>query len=104
MHASILTFSGDPDDLAARVERLFEQIPAANVQLMLVVRRPDGVTIIDTCPSHDAYLRFRASGWLETALQSVGLPAPEIVDHPVHLAILDGSVIAGRDVGLGAPA
>jgi hypothetical protein len=104
MHASILTFTGDPDDLVGRIERLFEQVPAANVQLMLVVRRPDGVTLVDTCPSEEAYLRFRATGWLETALRDVGLPAPEIVDHPVHLAIVDGGFVAGRAVGLGSPA
>ena len=104
MHASILTFAGDPDDLVVRIDRLFEQIPAANVHLMLVLRRPDGVTLVDTCPSHEAYLRFRTSGWLETALRDVGLPEPQITDHPVHLAIVDGSAVAGRTVGLGAPA
>jgi hypothetical protein len=102
MHASIWTFTGDPDDLAGRIERLLEQVPAANVPLMLVVRRPDGVTLVDTCPSHDAYRRFRASGWLEAALRDAGLPMPAIADHPVHLAIIDGSVISGRDIGLAA--
>jgi hypothetical protein len=92
MHASILTFTGDPDDLVARIERLFEQGAAADVKLLLVLRRPDGVTLLDTCPSHEAYLRFRASGWLEGALREVGLPEPQITDHPVQLSIVDGSV------------
>jgi hypothetical protein len=104
MHASILDFAGDPDDLVARIDRLFEQVPAANVQLMLVLRRTDGVTLVDTCPSRDAYVRFRASGWLETALREVGLPEPQITDHPVHLAIVDGSAVAGRPAALRAPA
>ncbi len=92
MHASILTFTGDPDDLVANIERLFEQGAAANVKLLLVLRRPDGVTLVDTCPSHEAYLRFRASGWLEDALRDAGLPEPQIADHPVHLAIVDDEV------------
>jgi hypothetical protein len=103
MHASIWTFTGDPDDLVVRIENLVAEA-AANVRLMVVVRRPDGVTLVDTCPSRDAYERFRASGWLETALHAAGLPMPEIADHPVQLVVVDGSVISGRDVGVAAPA
>ena len=104
MHASILTFSGDPDDLTARFDSLLAQVPLDNVRLMLVVRRPDGITLVDTCPSRDAYERFRASGWLDSAMAAAGLPAPDVTDHPVHVAIVDGAVIAGRDIGLAASA
>jgi hypothetical protein len=102
MHASILTFAGDPEDLVARIDALLAQVPADNVSLMLILRRPDGVTLVDTCPSREAYERFRASGWLDAALAGVGLPAPSVSDHPVHVAIVGGSVIAGRDVVLTA--
>lgn len=104
MHASILNFAGDPDDLAARMDALFAQVPADNVRLLLVVRRDDGLTLIDTCPSREAYERFRASGWLDEVIASVGLPVPTTSDHPVHLAVVDGAVISGRDVPLAATA
>jgi hypothetical protein len=104
VHASIMTFAGDPDDLCPRIDDLLAQVPADNVRLMLVLRRPDGVTLVDTCPSRDAYDRFRASGWLDGAIAEVGLPAPVIADHPVHVAIIDGAVISGRDIRLAAPA
>src|SRR4051812_45627520 len=45
VHASILTFTGDPDDLAARFDDLLTQLPLDNVRLQLVVRRPDGITV-----------------------------------------------------------
>jgi hypothetical protein len=104
MHASILHFTGDPDDLARRVDELFARVPADNVRLLLIVRREDGLTMIDTCPTREAYERFRASGWLDQALADVGLPVPAVTDHPVHLAVVDGAVISGRDVGLAATA
>jgi hypothetical protein len=104
VHASILTFTGDPDDLVARFDDLLTQVPLDNVRLQLVVRRPDGITVVDTCPSREAYEGFRASGWLDSAMAAVGLPAPDVTDHPVHVAIVDGAVVAGRDVGLAAQA
>jgi hypothetical protein len=104
MHASISHFTGDPDDLTRRIDELFLRVPADNVRLLLVVRRDDGITLIDTCPTRDAYERFRASGWLDRTLADVGLPAPTVTDHPVHLAVVDGALISGRDIGLAATA
>jgi len=104
MHASISHFTGDPDDLARRIDELFLRVPADNVRLLLVVRRDDGITLIDTCPTREAYERFRTSGWLDRALADVGLPAPTVTDHPVHLAVVDGAAISGRDIGLAATA
>jgi len=104
MHASISRFTGDPDDLTRRVDELFQHVPADNVRLLLIVRHDDGITMIDTCPNRDAYERFRASGWIERAFADVGLPAPSVTDHPVHLAVVDGAVISGRDIGLAATA
>jgi hypothetical protein len=104
MHASISHFTGDPDDICRRIDELFLRVPADNVRLLLIVRHHDGVTMIDTCPTREAYERFRASGWIDRALADVGLPAPTVSDHPVHLAVVDGAVISGRDLGLAASA
>jgi hypothetical protein len=104
MHASISRFTGDPDDLTRRVDELFMRVPADNVRLLLIVRQDDGITLIDTCPTREAYERFRASRWMERALADVGLPMPTVTDHPVHLAVVNGAVISGRDIGLAATA
>jgi hypothetical protein len=104
MHASISRFTGDPDDICRRIDELFLRVPADNVRLLLIVRHDDGVTMIDTCPTREAYERFRASGWIDRALADVGLPVPTITDHRVHLAVVDGAVISGRDIGLAASA
>jgi hypothetical protein len=87
MHASIWNFQGDPDDLEPRLDALIGRIPQGSLLLTLVLRRDDGFTVVDTCPSEDAYLRFRASGWMEAQCQELGIETPTAVDHPVQLAI-----------------
>jgi hypothetical protein len=87
MHASIWNFQGDPDQLEPRLEALIGRIPQGSLLLMLVLRREDGFTVIDTCPDEAAYRRFRASGWMEAQCDELGVDHPTAADYPVQLAV-----------------
>jgi hypothetical protein len=88
MHASISTFRGDPDELLARYDAMVAEVPAANMRLHLCLRADDGIVVIDTCPSRDAFEAFFGEGGaFHTLLARHGMPEPVIDDHPVHAAI-----------------
>lgn len=92
MHASIWRFAGDPDDLLRRYDAMIAEIPASNLRLHLCLQAPNGITIIDTCPSHDAYEAFAAGPFPELRRRH-GLPDPiALEDQAVHLAFIDGHV------------
>jgi len=90
MHASLWRFAGDPDDLLRRYEAMIAEIPSANMWLHLCLRAPDGMVLVDTCPSEDAFRAF-SSGPFRALRASHGLPDPErIEDFPVQAAFVDG--------------
>ena len=90
MHGSIWRFSGDPDDLLRRYDAMLAEIPTANMRLHLCLQTPDGIVMVDTCPSRDVYEAF-ATGPFPALRQRHGLPNPVAVeDHPVHRAFIDG--------------
>ncbi len=90
MHASIWRFDGDPDDLLRRYDAMFAEIPTAEMRLHLCLRTPDGIIIVDTCPSRDAYEAF-ATGPFPALRKRHDLPDPVgMEDHPVHRAVVDG--------------
>jgi len=86
MHASISTFRGDPDDLLARYDAALAELGAANIDLQLCLRTDDGIVVVDTCPSREAFEAFYR-GPFRSMLARHGLPDPVIEDHPVHVAI-----------------
>jgi hypothetical protein len=91
MHASIWKFSGDPDDLVARYEAMVAELPAANMRLHLCLRAPDGILLVDTCPTRDVFEAFAASPDFAALRARHGLPEPaEVEDHPVAAAFVDG--------------
>ena len=51
MHGSIWKFTGDPDELAARYDAMVAEMPTDEFVAHLCLRAPDGIVIIDTCPS-----------------------------------------------------
>ncbi|HXE44464.1 MAG TPA: hypothetical protein VN635_04620 [Conexibacter sp.] len=91
MHASIWTFTGDPDDLLRRYDAMVAELPAATMRLHLCLRTADGIVLVDTCPDRATFEAF-ASGEPFRALRTRhGLPDPvHLTDHPVHAAFLDG--------------
>ena len=92
MHASIWKFGGDPDDLRRRYDAMVADIPSENMRLHLCLRVPDGILLVDTCPSREVFEAFsEGEGFRDLRLRH-GLPDPERVeDYPVHAAFVDGT-------------
>ena len=95
MHASIWKFTGDPDELLRRYEAMLADIPAANMRLHLCLRAPDGIVLVDTCPTPEVFRDF-SSGPFPALRARHGLPdAAALDDFPVHVAFVDGNRMAG---------
>ena len=93
MHASIWRFAGDPDELLVRYDAMLAEIPVANMRLHVCLRAPDGIVLIDTCPSRDAFEAFSAGPEFAALRERHGLPEPvQLDDFPVHAAFVDGSL------------
>ena len=91
MHASIWRFDGDPDDLLGRYDSMVAEIPTASMRLHLCLRSPDGVVLLDTCPSREVFDEVSRSGDFRALCVRHGLPEPVLVeDFPVHATFVDG--------------
>jgi len=91
MHASIWKFTGDPDDLTPRYDALLAEVPTSEFIAQLCLRAPDGIVMVDTCPSREAFEAFATGDWFRDARRRHGLPDPtEVRDYPVHDAIIAG--------------
>jgi hypothetical protein len=89
MHASIWHLPGDPDDLLPRYDAPLAELPAMRLQICL--RAPDGIILVDTCPSREVFEGFATSDAFRTLRQRHGLPDPDrLEDFPVHVAIVEG--------------
>jgi hypothetical protein len=89
MHASIWKFTGDPDELAPRYDALVAEMPTAEFIAHLCLLAPDGLLIVDTCPTQEAFEAFAASDEFHSAVRRHGLPEPaEMRDYPVHAAFV----------------
>ena len=94
MHASIWRFRGDPDELLRAYDAMAAEIPSANMKLHLCLRAPDGIIVVDTCPTKEAFLAFAER---RAQLARFGLPEPEIDDFPVHVAFVAGQPATNAD-------
>ena len=56
MHASIWKFHGDADELLRRYDAMLEEIPRARMRLHVCLRAPDGIVLVDTCPTTEVIL------------------------------------------------
>jgi hypothetical protein len=92
VHASIWRFAGDPDELVRRYDGMLVDIPAANMRLHLCLRAPDGIVLVDTCPSRADFTAFAGGEAFRSLRARHGLPEPEwLEDFPVHAAFVDGA-------------
>jgi len=99
MHASIWRFRGDPDELLRGYDAMLAEIPAANMKLHLCLRAPDGIVLVDTCPTQEAFAAFSSNAALRALRERHGLPEPErIEDFPVHVAFVAGRPTTNVDV------
>jgi hypothetical protein len=61
----------------------------------LCLRAPDGIIVVDTCPTREAFEAFSTSEEFRSARLRHGLPDPsELQDYPVHVAFLNGAPAA----------
>jgi hypothetical protein len=95
VHASISHFPGDPDDLLSRYDALLAEVPAQAIQAHLCLRAADGIVVVDTCPSEEAFRQFHLGGTFAAMRERHGLPDPDRVDDfPLHVAITGGVALA----------
>ena len=95
MHASIWKFTGDPDELAARYDDLLADLPTDEFIAHLCLRAPDGIVIVDTCPSREAHEAFVTGDWFRDLRRRHGVGDPtELHDYPVHAAFVGGKLPA----------
>jgi hypothetical protein len=91
MYASIWRFTGDSAELARCYDAMLADIPPESLRLHLCLRTPDGIVIVDTCPSPEAFEQF-ATGPFPALRSRHGLPEPtDVHDGPVHAAFIDGA-------------
>ena len=95
MHVSIWKFTGDPDELTRGYDALAAEMPTDQFIANLCLRAPDGIIIVDTCPTREAFEAFSTSDEFRVARKRHGLPDPsELHDYPVHAAFLNGAPAA----------
>lgn len=91
MYASLWKFAGDADDLLARYDALLDDVGRSSMRLHLCLRAPDGILLVDTCPTAEKAEAFVTDPGFRALLESHGLPAPERVEQlPVHIALVEG--------------
>jgi len=94
MHASIWRLRGNADELLRSYDAMVAEIPRANMKLPLCLRAPDGIVLVDTCPTKDVFDAFVANDAVRLLREKHGLPEPErIDDFPVHAAFVAGQLI-----------
>ena len=91
MHASIWKFAGDPDELLWRYDAMVAEIPATNMRLHLCLRAPDGIVLVDTCPTKEVFEAFAQGDGFRSLRTRHGLPEPvQVEDFPVLRSFVDG--------------
>jgi hypothetical protein len=94
MHASLWRFRGDPDTLVRAYDELVAELPLENFRFHACLRAPDGMVIVDTCPSKEVFENF-VRGTFEEARKRHGLPEPDQLDDlPVHRAFAEGAELS----------
>src|SRR5205823_6004551 len=74
MHASIWKFTGDPDELLARHDAMLAEVPTDGFVAYLCLRAPDGILLVDTCRSQEAFEAFMTSDWVSDLRRRHGGP------------------------------
>ena len=91
MYLGRYRFNGDREKFLAAYEKLLEMMPPENLHLQICVSDENGISIYDACPTREIFEAFSSSPDMQAALQSAGLPQPEINQiGEVHAAFLGG--------------
>jgi hypothetical protein len=95
VHCSVWRFVGDPEELERRYLAVIAEIPESNHVLHVAARTPDGLLIVDTCPSEDDYHTFFGPGGPGAALfERHGLEPSTREDYAVLRAYAGRSRVA----------
>lgn len=78
MYLGSYRFDGDPEQLTAAYDRLLEGFPPDAILWHTCVRRDDGLTVYDACPTRDEFARFSTDPQVLGAMAAAGLPAPVV--------------------------
>jgi hypothetical protein len=90
MHVSIWRFRGDPDELARRYDAILAEIPPQVMVLHACLRAPDGLVMVDSCPTRADFESF-AQGRFADLRRRHGLSDPILVeDFPLHAGFVAG--------------
>ena len=92
MHASIWRFRGDPDELLGAYGAMIAEIPAESMRLHLCLRAEDGIVLVDTCPSKEAFdVFFAGEGFRVLRERTDYRTRSSVEDFPVEVAFVDGA-------------
>jgi len=95
VHCSVWRFVGDPDELERRYVTMIAEVPESNHTLHVAAKTPDGLLLVDTCPSEEDYHRFFDPGGPGAALlEKHGLEPTAREDFPVIRAYAPRSRLA----------
>jgi hypothetical protein len=66
--------------------------------LHLCLKAPDGIVLVDTCPSRAVFEDFATGPAFRALHQRHGLPDPEgLEDFPVYAAFVHGAAVASAE-------
>ena len=94
MHASIWKFAGDPGELLERYDAMMAEVGAGNLRLHVCLRAADGIVLVDTAPSKEAFEALAHGAAFRELRERHGLPEPvQLDDYAVHIAYAGGSAL-----------
>ena len=72
-------------------DAMVAEIPRSSLRLQLCLRGPDGIVLVDTCPTKEVFEAFATGNAFRDLRDRHGLPKPSRrEDFPVHVAFVDG--------------
>ena len=78
MHLTNYWFTGDADQLVEAHGRMLAANSEIDFGLHVLIRRPDGILVIDACPTREDFEAFQVSDRFASLLADAGLPFPRI--------------------------
>lgn len=94
MYLGKYEFEGDPDELVGAYDRLMTGIPPESIGFHICVRRDDGITIYDTCPTAEVFEATARDPGLRDAMADAGLPEPRVTPlGPAHSARASATLV-----------
>ena len=78
MFLSSYRFAGDPAQLTAAYDRLAAAFAGVEFPLHVCVVDAGGITVLDACPSEEAFRAFSTGAEWRAAYTQAGLPDPAV--------------------------